>query len=79
MQQDQALKLVVEEKKGLLGGAKFLLNDASYKTREEVSEALAALKSACAERANDLENLQREVEQLTAEVEAFESKYSDMK
>lgn len=79
VQRDQALKLMVEEKKGLLGGVKFVLNDTSYKTREEADQALASLKSACAERAAELESLQREVQQLTVDVEAFESKYNDMK
>lgn len=79
VQQDQSLKLVVEEKKGLLGGVKFVLNDTSYKTREEAERTLASLKTACAERAAELENLQREVQQLTTEVDALESKYSDMK
>lgn len=79
VQRDQALTLMVEEKKGLLGGIKFVLNDTSYKTREEAGQALASFKSACAERSAELESLQREVQQLTADVEAFVSKYNDMK
>lgn len=79
VQKDQAADLKVVEKKGLLGGQKFVLNDTAYKTREEAEAMLVSLKTGCTERAAALDNLQREVQQLTVEVEALQSKYGDMK
>ncbi len=75
VQKDQELNLNIEEKKGLLGGAKFILNDTTYKTREEAEEMLASLKAGCTQRAGALEAMQREFQQLSAEVQDLENKY----
>lgn len=78
VQKDQELNLNIEEKKGLLGGAKFILNDTTYKTREEAEEMLASLKAGCTQRASALEAMQREFQQLSAEVQDLENKYGDL-
>lgn len=78
VEEDQKLTLAIEEKKGLLGGCKYIVDGTTYKTREEAAEALAALQKGCADRAGALERLSSEYQQITTDVAALEEKYGDI-
>lgn len=78
VEEDQRLTLSIEEKKGLLGGCKYIVDGTTYKTREEAAEALASLQKGCADRAGALERLSSEYQQITTDVAALEEKYGDI-
>lgn len=70
---DEQKAMDISEKKKLLGGAKYLLGEKEFDSREAAEAALVALQAECAARCADLKEAKGELGRMESELKGLEA------